>query len=64
MPSNRPDDGSAARFTTTSWTVVAQAQDGARRPPARHLPICVRPTGIPCTHSSAGAAIPRMRPKT
>ena len=27
MPGNRPDDSFAARFTTTSWTVVAQAQD-------------------------------------
>ena len=29
MPSNRPEDTSAARFTTTSWTVVAQARDGS-----------------------------------
>jgi len=29
MSSNRPDDSSAARFATTSWTVVAQAQDGS-----------------------------------
>ncbi len=27
MPSKEPDKTSAARFTTTSWTVVAQARD-------------------------------------
>jgi RNA polymerase sigma-70 factor (ECF subfamily) len=29
MPSKKPDDTSAARFTSTSWTVVAQARDGS-----------------------------------
>jgi RNA polymerase sigma-70 factor (ECF subfamily) len=29
VPSNRPDDTSAARFTTTCWTAVAQARDGS-----------------------------------
>jgi RNA polymerase sigma-70 factor (ECF subfamily) len=27
MPSDRPDDTGAARFATTSWTIVAQARD-------------------------------------